>query len=85
MNIHGWWHFSQKCELFPAGPYSFGGQDKTEVSDLGVAEETLGQVDLELMLLQFGEDFVQYLKVVLVRGRVDDDVVDVDDDVLDPL
>ena len=85
MNIHGWRHLSQKGELFPARSDSFRGQDETEVSDLGVAKETFGEIDLELMLLQFGENFVQDLQVVLVCRRVDDDVVDVDDDVLESL
>ena len=50
---------------------------------LGVTDEAFCQVDLELVFFQFGQDLVEHLQVVLVSGRVDDDIVDVHDDVVD--
>ena len=61
---------------------TFWCQDKTKESHFGVPEEAFGKVDLELVFFQFGQDLVEYLQVVLVSGRVDDDIVDVHNDVV---
>ena len=42
-----------------------------------------GQVDFEVVVLESFEYVIEDLQMVLMGGRVDDDVVDVDDDVLD--
>ena len=48
------WHVSEQLEFFATGSYAFWCQDEPQVGHLGVSEKTFCQVDLELVLLQFG-------------------------------
>ena len=81
--IGGWRHVSKQLKFLAAGSYAFRSDNKTKVGHFGVAKETFSQIDLELMLLEFGENLVEYLQVMLVGGRMDNDVINVHDDVAD--
>ena len=77
------WHVSEQLKFFAAEPYAFRSENKSKVGHFCVAKETLGQVDLELMLLEFGKNLVEHSQMMFVDGCMDDDVIDVHDDVAD--
>ena len=72
-------------KFFAAGRYAFRSENKAKVGHFGVAEKAFGQVDLELILLKFGKNLVEQLQMMFVGGRMNDDVVGVDNDVADAI
>ena len=79
------WHVSEQLKFFATWPDAFGSQDEPKVGHFGVSEETFRQIDFELVLFQFGEDLIEDLKVMFVRGGMDDDIVDVHNDVVNAI
>ena len=55
------WHVSEQLKFFTAGPYAFWGQNEPKVGHFGVSEKAFGQIDLELVLFQLGEDLIEDL------------------------
>ena len=80
-----WWHITEQLKFFPTRSNAFWCEDKSQVGHLVVAEEAFSQVDLELVFFELGHHLVKHLQVMLMSGRVDDDIVDVDDDVADAI
>ena len=76
------WHIAEQLEFFATWSDVFWGQDEPKIGDFGVSEKAFGQIDLELVLFQLGQDLIKDLQVALVGGCVDDDVVDVHNDVV---
>ena len=79
------WHVSEQLKFFATWPDAFGSQNEPKVGHLGVSEEAFCQIDLELVLFQFGEDLIEDLQVMFVSGGMNDDIVDVDNDVVDAI
>ena len=79
------WHVSEQLKFFATWPDAFGSQNEPKVGHLGVSEEAFRQIDLELVLFQFGEDLIEDLQVMFVSGGMDDDIVDVDNDVVNAI
>ena len=69
--------------VFLSGSNSFRHKHEPQVGHFGVAEEAFGQVDFEVMVFKSLENVLENLKMMFVGSRVDDDVVNVDNDVLD--
>ena len=68
-------------KFFTAGSDACRRENKYKVGHFGVANEAFGQVDLELILIEFGQNLVEHLQVMLVSGHMNDDIVDVHNDV----
>ena len=79
--IGRWLHVTKQLKFFTAGSDASWRENKSKIGHFGVAKEAFSQVDLELMLLELGQNLVEHLQVMLVSGCMNDDVVDVDDDV----
>ena len=79
------WHVSEQLKFFATWPDALGSQYEPKVGHLGVSEEAFCQIDLELVLFQFGEDLIEDLQVMFVSGGMDDDIVDVDNDVVNAI
>ena len=58
-------------------------ENEPQVGHHGVAEETFGQVNFEVVVLESFKHVVKNLQMMLMGARVDDDIVDVHNDVLD--
>ena len=76
------WHITEQLKFFATWPDAFWGQYKSKVGYFGVTKEAFGQVDLELVFFQFGQDLIKDLQVMLVSGCENDDIVDVHNDVV---
>jgi len=74
---------SKEVEFLFARGDAVGCEGETQVGNLLVAEKALVQIDFESILLQSGQGLVQDLQMTVVCVRVDDDVVDVDEDICD--
>ena len=55
------WHITEQLEFFATWSDAFWCQYKPQVGYFGVTKKALGQVDLELVFFQFGQDLIKDL------------------------